>query len=136
MNTLIFASSVKSRFCCCLMSVLMLASCAGTKTDSNNARDIVQNYAAIGLATYEDAHDTALALQEATNALLAAPSAETLEAARAAWKQARIPYQQSEAFRFGNRVVDEWEGRVNSWPLDEGLIDYVAPSYGDESDLN
>jgi putative iron-regulated protein len=29
-------------------------------------------------------------------------------------------------FRFGNPVVDDWEGRVNSWPLDEGLIDYVA----------
>jgi putative iron-regulated protein len=33
-------------------------------------------------------------------------------------------------------VVDEWEGRVNAWPLDEGLIDYVAPAYGSESDNN
>jgi putative iron-regulated protein len=32
--------------------------------------------------------------------------------------------------------VDDWEGRVNSWPLDEGLIDYVAESYGTESDEN
>src|SRR5690606_16712080 len=30
-----------------------------------------------------------------------------------------------EAFRFGNAIVDDWEGRVNAWPLDEGLIDYV-----------
>jgi putative iron-regulated protein len=41
-----------------------------------------------------------------------------------------VPYQQTEAFRFGNPVVDDWEGRVNSWPLDEGLIDYVDPGYG------
>ena len=33
---------------------------------------------------------------------------------------------QTEAFRFGNKIVDDWEGRVNSWPLDEGLIDYVS----------
>ena len=32
---------------------------------------------------------------------------------------------QTEVFRFGNPVVDDWEGRVNAWPLDEGLIDYV-----------
>jgi putative iron-regulated protein len=33
-------------------------------------------------------------------------------------------------------LVDDWEGKVNAWPLDEGLIDYVAASYGDESDVN
>jgi putative iron-regulated protein len=43
---------------------------------------------------------------------------------------------QTEAFRFGNKIVDDWEGRVNSWPLDEGLIDYVASSYGTESAEN
>ena len=59
-----------------------------------------------------------------------------MQQARNAWLAARVPYQQTEAFRFGNRVVDEWEGRVNSWPLDEGLIDYTAASYGDESDFN
>jgi len=57
---------------------------------------------------------------------VAAPSAETLDAARGAWIAARAPYQQTEAFRFGNPIVDDWEGRVNAWPLDEGLIDYVA----------
>ncbi len=33
-------------------------------------------------------------------------------------------------------IVDDWEGRVNAWPLDEGLIDYVDASYGTESDEN
>jgi len=61
--------------------------------------------------------------------LLAAPSEATLAAARAAWIAARIPYQQTEAFRFGNPIVDDWEGRVNAWPLDEGLIDYVDAGY-------
>ena len=26
-------------------------------------------------------------------------------------------------------MVDEWEGQVNAWPLDEGLIDYVNEDY-------
>ena len=47
-----------------------------------------------------------------------------------------MPYQQSEVYRFGNAIVDDWEGRVNAWPLDEGLIDYVDASYGSESDEN
>jgi putative iron-regulated protein len=43
-----------------------------------------------------------------------------------------VPYQQTEAFRFGNPIVDDWEGRVNAWPLDEGLIDYTSGDYGNE----
>lgn len=49
-----------------------------------------------------------------------------------AWLAARVPYQQSEVFRFGNAIVDDWEGQLNAWPLDEGLIDYVAGSYQHE----
>lgn len=32
--------------------------------------------------------------------------------------------------------MDDWEGKVNAWPLDEGLIDYVDPSYGGATDEN
>lgn len=98
--------------------------------------DVLVNYANIALAGYEDSLITAKALDTAIDALIASPSEETLAAARIAWKAARIPYQQTEAFRFGNPIVDEWEGRVNAWPLDEGLIDYVDAGYGTESDSN
>ena len=47
-----------------------------------------------------------------------------------------MPYQQTEAYRFGNPIVDEWEGKVNAWPLDEGLIDYVDAAYGGATDEN
>ena len=47
-----------------------------------------------------------------------------------------MPYQQTEVFRFGNPIVDEWEGKVNAWPLDEGLIDYVDAGYGGATDEN
>ena len=79
---------------------------------------------------------TALTLKAKIDAFVKAPSAETLKAAKDSWVAARVPYQQSEAYRFGNAIVDDWEGKVNAWPLDEGLIDYVAKDYGTESDEN
>jgi len=98
--------------------------------------DVVKTYADVALAGYQDALSTAKGLQQAVHELLAAPSPDTLQAARAAWLRARVPYQQTEAFRFGNPIVDDWEGRVNAWPLDEGMIDYVDASYGTDSDAN
>ncbi|GAA4125961.1 imelysin family protein [Aminobacter aganoensis] len=101
-----------------------------------DAKAVLTTYSDIALAKYEDSLTTAKALDAAVEALIAKPSAETLNAAREAWKAARIPYQQTEVYRFGNSIVDDWEGRVNAWPLDEGLIDYVDKSYGTESDEN
>lgn len=97
---------------------------------------ILDNYADIAHATYEDSLLTAKTLSKVLNQFLAQPSETNLKKARAAWIAARVPYQQSEAFRFGNAIVDDWEGKVNAWPLDEGLIDYVAGGYGSESDEN
>lgn len=100
-------------------------------------RDIVVTYADIAEAMYGDSLKTAKDLQAAVNAFLAAPTEANLDKAKAAWKAARVPYQQTEGYRFGNAIVDDWEGRVNAWPLDEGLIDYVdTKSYGDASDEN
>ncbi len=90
---------------------------------------VIQHYADIAHATFADAYSTAQTLQDAVSAFLAAPSAETQQAAKDAWLAARVPYMQSEVFRFGNTLVDEWEGQVNAWPLDEGLIDYVDGDY-------
>jgi putative iron-regulated protein len=102
-----------------------------------SADAIVKTYGDIALAVYSDALTKAEALDAAVDALIATPTDTTLEAARAAWADSRVPYQQSEAFRFGNPVVDDWEGDLNAWPLDEGLMDYVdAKSYGTESDEN
>lgn len=97
---------------------------------------VLDNYADIALAKYEDSLTTAQTLLTAVNALIDAPSAENLQAAKSAWLSARVPYQQTEVYRFGNAIVDDWEGKVNAWPLDEGLIDYVDASYGGATDEN
>jgi putative iron-regulated protein len=99
-------------------------------------KDVLKTYVDMAEAGYIDSLDTARTLKLAVDTFLAKPTEDNLRSARAAWIAARIPYMQTEAFRFGNSIVDDWEGRVNSWPLDEGLIDYVAPSYGTESAEN
>jgi putative iron-regulated protein len=97
---------------------------------------VVKNYADIAEAGYADSLSEAKKLKAAVATLIKEPTDANLKAARQAWIAARVPYMQTEAFRFGNTIVDDWEGKVNSWPLDEGLIDYVSKDYGDESPEN
>jgi putative iron-regulated protein len=120
------------------LAASLLASCSSVPESPEpvDPAAIIDTYVAIARASYEDSLIAAQDLQRAVNRLLDSPSENGLQAARAAWLAARVPYQQTEAYRFGNAVVDEWEGRVNAWPLDEGLIDYTATSYGTESDFN
>ncbi|MFC4168667.1 imelysin family protein [Teichococcus aestuarii] len=99
-------------------------------------RAVLRHYADLGQAMFEDCLETGRALRQAVDSFLAAPSEEGLAAARRAWIAARAPYAQTETLRFGNPEVDAWEGRVNAWPLDEGLIDDVDAGYGTESDEN
>ena len=117
----------------CLVALPPGGAHAATDTEK---RAVLRTYADIALATYEDSLVTGQRLQRAVAALLAKPGPATLAAARRAWIAARVPYQQTETFRFGNKIVDDWEGKVNAWPLDEGLIDYVDPSYGRSSKAN
>lgn len=116
--------------------LLVAALTGGAAQAAAEPKAVVTTYSDIALAGYEDSLVSAKALRTAINALIAKPGTETLQAARTAWLAARVPYQQTEAFRFGNPIVDDWEGSVNAWPLDEGLIDYVDASYGSDSDQN
>jgi len=97
---------------------------------------VLNHYADIAHAAYSDSLSTAQRLQTSLTTLAQSPTALNLAAAKTAWKAARVPYQQTEAYRFGNAIVDGWEGKVNAWPLDEGLIDYVSTSYGSSSEDN
>lgn len=105
---------------------LLTTAPASAQTAAPNTTAVFKNYADMALATFEDTLAGGIALQKAVGAMLAAPNATTLAAARKAWVDARFPYMQTEAFRFTNPIIDAWEGKVNSWPLDEGFIDYIA----------
>jgi putative iron-regulated protein len=104
-------------------------SAATGQPDNAAAKAVVANYTNMIYAVFSDAESTAKSLRSAVDHFLAKPDDHTLKAARDAWVAARVPYMQTEVFRFGNTIIDDWEGQVNAWPLDEGLIDYVATDY-------
>ena len=88
----------------------------------------LQNYAQNVYLNYQDAHVHAVALQKAVDAFIAEPDASKLEQTKAAWLQARIPYGQSEGYRFSDGPIDNEEGpegQLNAWPMDEVYVDYV-----------
>lgn len=94
-----------------------------------NVTAAIETYADIVLASYEDTLTAAETLDEALTELVDEPSAEQLEAARSAWRDAREPYLQTEVYRFYDGPIDDPEdgpeGMINAWPMDEAYVDYV-----------
>jgi putative iron-regulated protein len=91
--------------------------------------DAIATYADGVHASYQASLTSAQAMEAAIGAFVAAPSAETLQAAKDAWLAARDDYGPTEAFRFyGGPIDDETdgpEGLINAWPMDEAYVDYV-----------
>ncbi len=91
--------------------------------------DAVEQYAKIVYASYEDSYNAALELKAAIDAFVADPTSANFEACKVKWLDARIPYGQTEAYRFYGGPIDDEdgpEGLINAWPMDESFIDYVA----------
>lgn len=103
------------------------AAAAAATATTGHAR-VAADYAALVHANYDDALQSARAMQQAIQAFVAAPSADGLTAARRAWLAAREFYGQTEAFRFYGGPIDDDkgpEGRLNAWPMDESFVDGV-----------
>ncbi|MEW6118775.1 MAG: imelysin family protein [Pseudomonadota bacterium] len=94
---------------------------------------VLTHYADLVYANYSDTLASAHALQQAVDAFLAAPSADTQRAAQQAWRTARESYGTTEAFRFYGGPIDDDdgpEGRLNAWPMDESYVDSVEGNPG------
>ncbi len=102
---------------------------SSTEALPNNAGAALRTYADIALATYTDSLSEAESLDEALRELVDSPSEQALDGAREAWLDARVPYLQTEVYRFyGGPIdneVDGPEGLLNAWPMDENYVDYV-----------
>jgi putative iron-regulated protein len=78
--------------------------------------------------TYRHALGAATDLRTRIEALVAAPSEETLAAAREGWRAARETYLRTEAFQFYAGPVDGAGGplpRLDQWPVDPATIDGI-----------
>jgi putative iron-regulated protein len=109
-----------------LCGVLSLTGCqrlAAADLHDDHALRALATYADIAFATYDDAASAARALVSASDALLSEPTQENLARAREAWLRARIPYAQSEVFRFYDGPIDALELWVNTWPIDESFVE-------------
>lgn len=93
-----------------------------------NEGAVARHYGALVFANYSDALAAAKEMQTAIKAFVTAPSAQAMDKARQAWRDAREFYGQTEAFRFYGGPIDDEngpEGQINAWPLDEAYVDYV-----------
>ena len=95
-------------------TVAMAPLTAASTASAVDKSAVLETYADIAHAAYEDSLTTAQSLQRAVDILVKNPTEATLAVARNAWLKARAPYQQTEAYRFGNAAVDDWEGKVNA----------------------
>lgn len=133
-----------------LISVLMLTACPpaadpakpGDGVSSSaaplEASAALERYADLVLAGYQASLEGVVALEGAVEALLKAPSDQTLAAAREAWLAAREPYGQTEVFRFYGGPIDHEEGpegQINAWPLDEAYIDAIVADASQHPEL-
>lgn len=64
-------------------------------------------------------------LKDAIDKLISDPTDANLAGARKAWVDARPAYLVTEAFRFYDGPIEDVEGRINAWPMNEAAIDYV-----------
>lgn len=77
-------------------------------------RDLTAN---VILPTYRDLADRSAEVRAATDALCASPSPESLEVARAAWRDAREPLQSSWLFHFGPARDELIQPELDYWPV-------------------
>jgi putative iron-regulated protein len=139
-----------------LAAALVFTGCAGEGEDGKDGQDattsspevtssvktsVLTTYANIALANYTDALNDAKALQTALTTFAGTPTEANMDAAQAAWLQARESYGTTEIFRLANGPIDAeagWvadtygapEGMMNAWPLDENMIDYTKDATG------
>jgi uncharacterized iron-regulated protein len=115
-----------------LMAGLLLAACdSGGQADDPlpDATPVLEQVAQeVITATYANMNTTAQALVQAVDALQTNPTLPNLEAARAAWRAVRTPWEQSEGFLFGPVDIEGIDPAVDSWPVNEVDLDAVLAS--------
>jgi putative iron-regulated protein len=115
------------------LTALLVGSLGGCKqpeppSQEDEIRPVLQNYANIVFANYEDSVEQAEGLNAAIDSFLSGPAAGNLVQTKAAYHAARAPFTLTEAYRFyGGPVDDSWAG-LNAWRMDPEFVDYTELS--------
>jgi putative iron-regulated protein len=105
-----------------------VAACSSSSAPSapDPVPPVIKQYALNLDASYADDVTQAKALKTAVDAFLAGPSASGLTACQQAWIAAHRSYGECEYSRFYGGPIDQTQGGINEWPIDESFIDYTV----------
>ena len=117
-----------------LAAALLLAGCQKEEIDPQNTTAGSPGYNAAALlnnaangvivTTYREVDQKAAALQTAVAVLAATPTPAVLAAARQAYRDARAPWEATEAFAFGPVSTQGLDAVIDTWPLNR--VDLAA----------
>jgi predicted lipoprotein len=121
--------SIKRSIIASTISVLFFSACGGGGSSSNDstvassqftydASELITNLTKdIIVSGYADLNTKAQLFHAATVELANAPTAENLEAAKLAWQEVRVPWEQGEAHIFGPVDALSIDPHLDTWPL-------------------
>ena len=115
-----------------LLCISIFISSCGSDEDNtvkNDYKDILQNISNdVILPTYQDLFDKTQLLVNTLTILEQNISQANLDAAKQAWRDARVPWEQSEGFLFGPVDQQGLDPAIDSWPVNETDLDAVLNS--------
>jgi len=107
----------------------LLTTACGEKEQPTISGDYAANLNDIALhvitATYQDLDLRSAALVTALTTLEQSPNASNLESARQAWRDTRVPWEQSEGFLYGPVDIQGIDPSLDSWPVNQSDLDAV-----------
>ncbi|MCB1154557.1 peptidase M75 [bacterium] len=126
-----------------LLAALMLTAIAACSTDDDDSgagsssgsfddEDVIADYAdEVIVPTYQWLADEAANLLDAVDALDADTTDGNLATAQQAWRDTRLPWEQSEGFLFGPVDSFGYDPALDSWPVNKTDLDAVLADSDD-----
>ncbi len=113
-----------------ISALLLLSSCSKdpSSTISDYQHELNNIASDVILPTYADLYEKTQALVNTLTILESTPNTANLEAAKQAWRDARTPWEQSEAFLFGPVDQKGLDPSIDSWPVNATDLDAVLSS--------
>jgi putative iron-regulated protein len=115
--------------------ILAVSACKKEKDEDEvpavpvTAEQVLIDFATVlAVPNYADVAAKAVLLNNAVTALNANPNTSNLQAAQAAWRAVRIPWEQSEAFLFGPAEDYNYDPATDTWPVNTAELDSLLAS--------